>query len=58
MKATAYDRPVADRSQPIGFAGRFQASSAPTVAKPTTNVTATTLANAFPVPPLTLGGSA
>ena len=57
VKATAYDRPVADRSQPIGFAGRFHPSSAPTVAKPTRNVTATVPASAFPVPPLSFGGS-
>ena len=52
--ATAYDRPVADMSQPIGFAGRFHASNAPTLAKPTMNVTAATPSAAFPVPPLQL----
>ena len=55
--ANAYDRPVADRSQPTGFAGRFHPSSAPTVAKPAMNATATVPATAFPVPPLSFGGS-
>jgi hypothetical protein len=55
--ASAYESPVADKSQPIGFAGRFHASSAPTVAKPTMNVTATVPSTAFPVPPLRFAGS-
>ena len=58
MLAPAYDRPVADSSQPIGLAGRFHPSSAPTVgAKPAMNVTATVPASAFPAPPLRAGGS-
>ena len=57
MSAAAKDRPVADRSQPIGFAGRFHPSSAPTLAKPTMNVTATVPVSAFPVPPPSFAGS-
>ena len=37
LPASAYDAPVAAMSQPIGFAERFQISSAPTVAKPPMN---------------------
>ena len=54
---TAYDRPVTDRSQPIGFAGRFHTSSAPTVAKLPMNATATVPISALPVPALSFGGS-
>ena len=46
---TAYARPVADSSQPMGFRGRFHASSAPTVAKATTNPTPTTPSNPLPL---------
>ena len=38
--ATAYARPVADSSHPMGFPGRFHASNAPTVAKAPMNTTA------------------
>src|SRR5262249_50885618 len=55
--ASAYDRPPADRSHPIGFAGRFQISSAPTVAKATMNATAAIAASASPVAGLSAGGS-
>src|SRR5215469_2906110 len=55
--ASAYDRPVADRSQPIGFAGRFHMSKAPTVANPPMNVAAIVPATAFPVPAFSTGGS-
>jgi hypothetical protein len=41
----------------MGFAGRCHASSAPTVAKPTMNATATVPATAFPCALLRLAGS-
>ena len=44
----AYARPVADSSQPIGFRGRFHASSAPTVAKAVMNATAITPSDGLP----------
>jgi hypothetical protein len=37
-----YDRAIPHISQPIGFAGRFHPSNAPTVAKPPMNATAIT----------------
>ncbi len=55
--ASAYDAAVADMSQPIGFAGRFHISSAPTVAKPPMNATAATASAPFPVPAWTADGS-
>ena len=45
---TAYARPVADNSQPMGFPGRFHASSAPTVAKAATNTNASDPSGALP----------
>jgi hypothetical protein len=39
---TAYTKAVADSSHPMGFPGRFHASSAPTVAKAAMNTTPTT----------------
>src|SRR6266480_4911446 len=57
VAASAYVAPAADMSQPIGFAGHFHISSAPTVAKPPMNDTAATLSAAFPCTALTPGGS-
>src|SRR5215831_9023822 len=57
LMASAYDAPVADMSQPIGFAERFQISSAPTVAKPPMNMSAATTAAAFPAPAACPGGN-
>ena len=48
--ATANARPIADSSHPIGFSGRFHASSAPTVAKAPMNTIPIALFN--PVPPM------
>jgi len=48
--ATATARPVADSSHPMGFPGRFQASSAPTVAKAPRNTMPTAPFN--PLPPM------
>ena len=55
--ANAYDAPVADMSQPTGFAERFHISSAPTVAKPPMNATAAAPSAALPAPARTAGGS-
>ena len=43
-----YDRAVPHMSQPIGFAGRFHPSNAPTVAKPPMNATAITTSAGLP----------
>ena len=48
-----YARPVAESSHPIGFRGRFHASSAPTVAKAATNTAPTTPSS--PLPPWLAG---
>ena len=45
----AYVRPVADSSHPMGFPGRFHASSAPTVAKAAMNTATTTTSNPLPL---------
>src|SRR5262249_60063834 len=55
--ANAYERPLADRSQPIGFAGRFHISRAPTVEKAPMNVPPMVTAAAFPGPAFSSGGS-
>ena len=57
LAASAYDAPVADMSQPIGFAERFHISSAPTVAKPPMNVAAATKSAVLPALARTAGGS-
>src|SRR5579862_1450671 len=44
-----YARPLTDNSHPMGFSGRFHASSAPTVAKAVTKASATT--QSAPLPP-------
>jgi hypothetical protein len=48
-----YASPVADSSHPMGFSGRFQATSAPTVAKALTN--STPIAPFSPLPPWLAG---
>ena len=53
----AYDSPEAHSSQPMGFAGRFHPSSAPTLAKPTMNATAATPFATLPCPAPRPGGS-
>ena len=53
--ATEYVSPVADSSQPIGLAGRFHASSAPTVAKDGMKTSVATPVSAFPCKPPPVG---
>jgi hypothetical protein len=55
--ATAYSRPITDSSHPIGFSGRFQASSAPTVAKAPMNTIATAPFSPLPLKLTSLAGS-
>jgi hypothetical protein len=55
--ATAATRPVADSSHPIGFPGRFHASTAPTVAKQPMSTTATAPFSPFPALAASLAGS-
>ncbi len=55
MPPAAKESPTAESSQPIGFAGFFQASSAPTVEKEPTKTTAST---PFAGPPLKLAALA
>ena len=55
--ATAYARPIADSSHPIGFAGRFQASSAPTVAKAPMNTIETAPFSPLPLKLTSVAGS-
>ena len=54
--ATAYARPVADSSHPIGFRGHFHASSAPTVAKAVMNTTAIAPSAGLPARLVALAG--
>jgi hypothetical protein len=56
-EAAAYASPVADRSQPIGLAGRFHPSSAPTVAKPGMKTSVAAPVSAFLCEPPALTGS-
>ena len=55
--AAAYARPIADRSHPMGFPGRFHASSAPTVAKAATNTIPAAPSNPLPLWLTSLAGS-
>jgi hypothetical protein len=55
--ATANTKPTADSSHPIGFSGRFHASSAPTVANAPMNAAPATPSAALPTSLASLAGS-